>query len=188
MALEVATIGENVEFLGQAYWSGLDGTLINTVIDLNATGTLVVTDADSIISHTIEYSAPTVGEPGVFPNGSPSDYFTSSVSGTNILVTYNANEDIVPMNQIKYLETIDNLITVSDWSGLVDPQESPEMKLMEENNIDHIPVTADVTVEYSKDSTSYTVNGSFTIYLVANYNTSADLLRDAIDEREGVRL
>lgn len=180
MALEVDTIGENIMFLGQAYWSGVVDVVINTVINMDATGSLIVTDADSIESHTISYSAPNVSD--------PASYFTSSVSGINIDITYNSDSDILPLFEIQYLESIGNLITLDGWGELPAPEDSPELKLMEENDVDHIPVTASVSVEYIKDTEPKTVSGDFTIILAANYNISADILNDEIDKRLGIRI
>lgn len=188
MALEVYSIGENVVFGGQSMWSNTLGVVINTPVNMSATGLIEIVlekgAVESVTSYSVSYASSYSNNPG--------QYFGESLTGENrIAISFGADPGIIPMEKIQYVDPNRNLQTISGWGELPAPSQSPELTLMEENNISHIAVTATVTVSYlpgEVGAVEETESADFTLIIVSNYTISANLLTDEIQDRLPYRI
>ena len=145
-------------------------------------GTIIISTAEDSFTST-SLSITTANPPVTWGwSLSPPDInnnFLISQSGNNLNVAYVSYTNLWTPN-ITYLDSSNNLKTVSNWSSLPTPASSPEIVSMlpDDNNTMLWTLTATATDNIGNAATT-----TYTIKVEANYSINKELLTSQLAER-----
>lgn len=118
------------------------------------------------------------------PTGFEGINFSFVPAGLVFTINYISDENLFPLEFIKYIDNERELQQVDSFADLPPVNESPYITLMREDDKDLIEWNLSVTASGTDiNGNSATVTGNYEVVVKANYNTSKDLLTGAIDER-----
>lgn len=182
VSVSVETPGESIRIPAQGLLA--DGYLINTVMDTSVTGSLVAENFQTISGWSWEFSAEFNDQPYVFDE---EQAFSVSPGGTTTSVTFNSDYDIMPLEEIRYLDPTGNENTIQVWDDLPVPEDSPEMTVMREGDTNLLQVIMSVTVSgTNEDGGPDSASGDFSIFIFKDYDISKNLLSGAVEDRLNV--
>lgn len=117
--------------------------------------------------------------------------FTFTPSGMQFVVEYFSELDLFPIVEIRYLDPQRNNVQISEWEQLPDPEDSPEMVRLQEDDKDLIDWDLHVKAIGLDDDSSPSpaeAEGNYTLRVFANYDTSRDILIAAVENRKSFRV
>jgi hypothetical protein len=113
--------------------------------------------------------------------------FSFSGAGSTFDASYISEVGLFPLQFIRYLDPSAEAFQVDDWDQLPDPSESPEVVKMIEDTKDlldwQLIVTATGIDTNVAPPVPATVVGTYDLRVFANYDTSKELLKQAVEER-----
>lgn len=114
--------------------------------------------------------------------------FSFSGSGNTFNASYVSEAGLFPLQFIRYLDPNAQAFDVPSWDELPEPADSPEITKMIEDTKDLLDWTLTVTATGIDTNVAppvpAVVVGTYDLRVFANYNTSKELLKQAVEERK----
>lgn len=121
---------------------------------------------------------------GAAPDDVEPQNFTVTEAGLELSVEYIDEEGLFPLQHIDYLDAAGQRQRVDKWEGLPDPDQSPDLAEMREDDKDLLDWELSVTAEGTDtQGNPATASGTYQLRVYADYDASQQRLQEAIDAR-----